>query len=177
MRTLALKAVPGAAIIILLVLSCGDGTFRLKSHRFGQDISRQGGITNGSTSFTFPVYRRGGARRDLFNYLYFKGDTLCFSFAFSRGLEGRTPAAVFIDPATGRRFNAERLEVSGDTVWGFSLIGSLLEKFHGDRPDDPIPQGAFCCKDIPFGVEVTVPGKEGDAVTVRKDSSFRIEYR
>jgi hypothetical protein len=168
---------PGAALIILLLFSCSDAAFRLKSHGFGQEITRAGKITNGSTVFSFPVYARGGTNRDLFNYLYFKGDTLCFSFRFSHNVEGRAVAAAFIDPVTGQRFPAERLEKSGNTVWGFSLAGSLMEKFQGGRLDGAIPANAFCCANIPFAVEVTVAGREGDILTARKESSFRIEYR
>ena len=167
----------GAALIIPLLLSCQDKAFRLTSHGFGQEITRRGKITDGSTVFVFPPYRRGGTNRDLFNYLYFRGDTLCFSFALSHNVEGRAVSAAFIDPATGKRFPAERLENSGNIVWGFSLVGSLMEKFHGGRLASVIPANAFCCADIPFAVEVTVAGKEGDTLVARKESSFRMEYR
>lgn len=167
----------GAALIIPLLFSCSDKAFRLASHGFGQEITRAGKITGGSTAFAFPAYRRGGTNRDLFNYLYFKGDTLCFSYRFSHNVEGRAVTAAFIDPATGKRYPAERLEKSGNIVWGFSLVGSLMEKFQEGRLDGAIPAKAFCCTDIPFAVEVTVAAEGGDTLVARKESSFRIEYR
>lgn len=171
------NAVAVAAACIVLLASCVDRELRVVSRELGQDITREGRITGSSLVFAFPPYRRGGTCRDLFNYLYFRGDTLCFSFRLSRRVEGRAVAAAFIEPATGRRFPAERLESRGDTVWGFSLVGSLMEKFHDTRLGDEVPEGAFCCRGIPFIVELSVPGKAGDTVTARIESSFRIEYR
>lgn len=167
----------GAALIIPLLFSCQDREFRLTSHGFGQEITRGGRIVNGSAVFEFPAYRRGGTNRDLFNYLYFKGDTLCFSFEFSHNVERLEASAAFIDPATGKRFPAERLEKSGNIIWGFSLVGSLMEKFHEGSLNGTIPANAFCCADIPYAVEVTVAGKAGDIHVARKESSFRVEYR
>ena len=173
----AKKLLAAAAACIVLLPSCADRELRVVSREAGQDITREGRIADRSLVFAFPPYRRGGTCRDLFNYLYFKGDTLCFSFRLSRRIEGRAVAAAFIEPATGRRFSAERLETHGDTVWGFSLVGSLMEKFHDTRLGDAVSEGAFCCREIPFMVELSMPGKEGDTTTARIESSFRIEYR
>jgi len=166
-----------AAMLIALLCSCGTGTFRLMDHGFGQEVTRQGRIINTSLQFTFPAYRRGGTARDLFNFLYFQGDTLCFSFRFSHNVSAGTVSAEFIDPATGRRFDAERLEVNGETVWGFSLVGSLMENFKRTDLASPVPGDGYCCRDIPFAVEVSASGENGGTMTARGNSSFTIRYR
>jgi len=136
----------------------------------------RGKITDPSLTYEFRPFARGGTVRDLFNYLYFEGDTVCFSFPLGGEAAPGSVSAVFTDPARGIQVEAERLEVTDGRAWGFSLVGSLMEKFFHDELARPAPRDGYCCRDIPFRVRCTVKAAGGD-LERHIDGSFRIEYR
>ncbi len=173
----ALLMFPAAVTAVILAAGCGPGEFGVRSHSFGKDINAEGEAVKGPLSYTFRPYRRGGTGRDLFNFLYFEGDTLCFSIEFSEPLVNARAEGWFENPKTGKRYRVERLETSGNTLWGFSLVGSLMEKFYGEMSMKPLPPDAFCCRDIPFELHVALrkPGRK--LITEQYTGAFRLQYR
>ncbi len=167
----ALFALP--AVILVFLASCA-GT---DETAFGQSVDRAGVITDRSLAFTFAAPRGKKSAKDLFDYLYFQGDTVCFSYRFPRSVEKCDAAAEFINPQTGERFHAERLEKTGNRLWGFSLAGSLLDKFFFAERDRPAPSDLYGGRDIPFIVEAELRCPGEPIVSKSGKSSFRIEYR
>ncbi len=187
-----------ALICFILIVFCGSGCNRspfegrhtgssdrpgdknmslaVQKAELGSAISLKGEITDPSLVYTFKPYQRGGATRDLFNYLYFQGDTICYSFRLSREIGKDGINAGFINPSTGRYYKAERLDIYHDRVSGFSLVGSVLESFYHDRLGNSLPAGMYCCKEIPFIVKLTVHA-DGKTVESSIRGAFRIEYR
>jgi len=148
----------------------------VKNAALGSDLSPDGTISDNSLVFTFKKPDPGEATRDLFNYIYFEGDTVCFSFELSRKVKEKDVDMQFIEPSTGRGFKAERIDIIDTTVSGFSLLGSLLEQFYRDRLTQPLPEKAFCCEAIPFSIRLVLHGEKGDVIHEEK-GSFVIRYR
>ncbi len=161
------------AVILAFLASCGgnDGAV------FGQSVNRAGVITDRSLAFTFAPPREKKNAKDLFDYLYFQGDTICFSYRFPRSVEKCDAEAEFINPRTGGRFRAERLEKTGDRLWGFSLTGSLLDKFFFAERDRPVPPDLYAGRDIPFIVEAELRCPGESIIKKTEKSTFRIEFR
>ena len=142
-----------SSIVIACVCAavlCGcSREFTADSSALGSSFSKTGIITEKSTGFTFR-YEKGGRIRDLCNFIYFEGDTLCFSVDFSMDVD--EASAYFINPATGKKYRAERIEKIRSRVYGFSLVGSVLEEFLHDSLDKPIPAERSIV--LPFSVTV-----------------------
>ena len=92
---------------------------------------------------------------------------------------------MFINPRTGQGYAAERLEYKknnglfaspGITVYGFSLIGSLLEKFHSGDLEKPIPPGALCCRPEPVIIRIVVKDRKKE-LSKEIETSFTITYK
>jgi hypothetical protein len=147
----------------------GEGTL-------GSRVSMRGKITDPSLTYAFRPFTRDGTVKDLFNYLYFEGDTVCFSFPLGADAAPGTVSAVFADLAHGIEVEAERLEIADGRAFGFSLVGSLMEKFFHDELARPAPADGYCCRDIPFRVRCTLRAP-GGPVERHIDGAFRIEYR
>jgi hypothetical protein len=128
-----------AAVCVLFsaIILCGcSRKFRAESISFGSDITRTGLISKDLSVYTFS-YEKSGKMKDLCNYIYFEGDTLCFSADFSKDIDGGA-AAWFVDPSNGKRVMAERVEVLRSRVYGFSLVGSMCEFFLKESLDAPV---------------------------------------
>jgi len=79
---------------------------------------------------------------------------------------------------------AERLDVrrntvlgitSSFTVYGFSLVGSILERFHKNELEGPPPADGYCCRDMPFEITLEIDDEQGSLRETMK-SAFRIRY-
>jgi len=172
----AMRALSVLLLCALVVFACGEKRLRIEEARTGARVSMTGEMEDEGLVYRFPEYRRGGRVRDLFHYIYFQGDTVCFSFAFSRPVARGAVAVRFIDPRSGAEYDAERIEVYKTRVFGFSLVGSLLEGFFKHRLEAPVPRDGFCCSPVPFGLRVLV--REDGGATLEREfrGSFRIEY-
>lgn len=138
-------------ILPLMLLSCAD--LKLDSKELGSSCSRLGVITDKSLLFNFDKYNGGAYFKDLFNYIYFEGDTVCFSFKFTRDLKGFYPEIVFFNPANGKSYPAERIDIHDDTASGFSLAGTLLEQFMHEKLFTKYPPGNGTIE-LPFEVHL-----------------------
>jgi hypothetical protein len=169
---------PVAYAILLLPLilfpAC-SGNLEIVSGELGSSLAAEGEIGNTSLEYRLKRFTRGTKNRDLFNFIYFQGDTLCFSFKLTRSVRGEMVSAWFINPETGERYRAERIDIHEKRVSGFSLLGSILENYYRQNLDAAIPHDAFCCRDIPIDVEISIDFNKSH---VRKNlsGSFRIAY-
>jgi hypothetical protein len=153
------------AFVCAAFLSGCSREFKADSSGLGASFSKTGIITEKSTDFTFH-YEKAGKIRDLCNFIYFEGDTLCFSVDFSHDVEDVT--AYFTNPATGKKYRAERIEKLRSRVYGFSLVGSILEEFLHDSLDAPIPPDRTIVVPFSVTVEVTCSGRSAAKETKGK---------
>lgn len=167
-----------AALACLMLPACSrpdpSGKITIRAGEAGSVLSAGGEITDESLEYVFKP-RRVGTVRDLFNHLYFQGDTLCFSFTFSGDAADKDIRVSFMNPATGEAFPVERLEKYGNRVFGFSLVGTVMEQFFRARLNDAAPPDGFCCRDIPFEVALVACGAKENTAT-RIKGAFRIRY-
>ncbi len=161
-------------IAIPALFLCTRMPFGVITIEFGQNVARGGEITDSSLIFTLPRFSGGKKAKDIYNYVYFKGDTLCFRAEFSENVKSETVRACFYSQYNKHCFPAERLEVEKNIIWGFSLVGSLLENFYGDIP---LPGDLFAGRDIPFEIELSAQSPDGKQAWARKSGSFRIIFR
>jgi len=162
-------------LLAVFIAGCAPGPLKVVSTGTGSDLASKGKISDPGLVFTFPAYTGGGKVQDLFNYLYFRGDTVCFSFRLNRQVPVNSVRVMFIDPRTGRSFPAERTDVRGRYICGFSLVGTILEQFNAGELDRPVPPDAFCCRDMAFSVSLLVHTEEG-RLEHSSSGAFRLKY-
>ena len=165
-----------AALLFLSAMpSCsGDGPV-VRDFSLGSRLEPDGSIGDDSLIYTLKPFNKKGSNRDLFNHIYFQGDTVCFSLLVSRPVAKGMVKAWFVDPVSGRGYAAERLDVENRRISGFSLAGSLLDDFNRERRDEPVRPDHFCCVPVPFEVRITLADGRG-GFSVSKKSSFTVRY-
>jgi hypothetical protein len=145
--------------------------FALSDFNLGSNLSSKGLITDTKTEFSFS-YSGGGAYTDLFNYIYFQGDTVCFSYDFN-GDVAKNARVWFVDQASGRKKDAERIEVLKSRVYGFALAGSLLEFFKKDSLHNKIGTERKIVQ--PFTLIIEAEGK-GKKIVAEKKGEFTVTF-
>lgn len=161
-------------ILPVLFLQCTPSELKILSHEVGSNLSGDGSISNSSLNYKFKKYKKNRQVKDLFNYLYFKGDTLCFSFKINKEIMKDKIKAWFINPGNNDIFPVERIDVDDDRISGFSLVGSIMESFFSDQLRKPVPTDSFCCKDIPFKIRIEIEDKK--IIKTEVSSFFKIEF-
>jgi len=168
----------GRILIVLLFViieGCAPARLAIVSTELGSDLSSKGEISDRNLEFVFKKYKRGGQMKDFFNYMYFEGDTLCFSFGASRTIDACEVTAWFINPDDNRVYQAERIDIHGKTISGFSLMGSIMEKFFYKDIAIPAKGDEFENESIPFIVNLRVMcGKE--VVEKKVPGSFSLRF-
>lgn len=165
------KLSAAAFMISVLWLAGCSREFAVSSVSTGSNFSKTGIITEPATAYSFH-FVKGTKMKDLFNYIYFEGDMLCFSADFTGDVEGEVKA-YFTDPATGKRFPAERVERDRSRVYGFSLVGSTLENFLRAGLEKDIPDQRTIS--LPFAVTVVASHGEKQAVAETK-GTLRVSF-
>jgi len=166
-----------AAVLIIIYSGCSKGPLSVESLATGSELDiLHGTIEKSSLDFLFNQPKKAKTSADIFNFIYFEGDTICFSYTLSRRLFKKQAAVRFINPETGEAFPAERLEVYRYRVFGFSLVGSILEKFHKKGLQRPAPEDRYCCRPIPFIIEARFRDGE-ETITHRHQGTFKITYQ
>ncbi len=164
-------------LIPLLTIFFTDcsGDLEIVSGEFGSSVAANGEIDNTSLEYRFKRFRRCATNRDLFNTIYFQGDTVCFSFELTKSVAREAVSVWFINPETGKRYRAERIDIFEKRISGFSLLGTILENYYKEILDAAIPTDAFCCRNIPFDIEISINNGKNQ---LRKNlsGSFRIVY-
>lgn len=169
-----MRRLTSIVIATAVLFACAKKPFEAMSIEFGKDITRAGDISGHNLVFAFTPFSGGKRAKDIYNYLYFKGDTLCFRAEFSEEIQPESIEAFFISPQKRAPVPVERVEVQRTLVWGFSLVGSLLEHFYGDIP---APPDRFAGKKIPFEIHLRVKNRKGEVAMAIRSGSFIIEYR
>lgn len=149
----------------------------VRSGALGSRLAPDGAVDDDRLEFRFDRRSADAKRtnRELFDYFYFQGDTICFSFELSKDLAPGSARVWFVDPLTGEHLPAERIDVRGRRVSGFSLVGSLLRDRHRVRHAEPVPPGRWCCERIPVAVAIVIADGDGASTGVIS-GRFSITY-
>ena len=166
------RFVVGFAAVLMIAASGCSREFHLTGILTGSTISSKGLVTEKSLSYSFD-YKKQGKYSDLFNFIYFEGDTVCFSFDFNNDIDG-SARVYFINPATKKRILAERIETLRSRVYGFSLVGSLLEHFNAERLGDPVSKNMRIIKQ-PFVLQIELE-RHGKIFTAERPGEFVVNY-
>jgi hypothetical protein len=161
-----------AVLLLLCSIICGcSRTPVCTGANFGSNIIKKGIISDKNLSFVFK-YSDGSKNSDLYNFIYFQGDTVCFSFDYNFDVD--TDVKVwFIDPKTGRIKIAERVEILKSRVYGFSLAGSLLEFYRMDTLHDTMKPERKIVQ--PFTVIVEAY-RNGVSCRTEKSGAFTVSF-
>jgi len=169
---------------MILLVACGGGPARVGSMLLGSDADRLGNITQTGLDYTFKKPANNRKAADLINSIYFQGDCIHFSFTLNRPAPSDKVSVTFSAPGGEQSMPAERLEVRRNTVlgitssfmvYGFSLVGSILERFHKNELEGPPPADGYCCRDMPFEITLEIDDEQGSLRETMK-SAFRIRY-
>lgn len=162
--------------IILVIISCAGKTEGVSDFQTGQNFNPSTGeIIEANLQFKIKKYTKGGKNHDLFNYIYFLGDNICFSFKFSDRIDNKKITVKFYHPDSGLIFPVERTDIIDNRCFGFSLLGSVLEKIYESLLDNEIASDMFCCKDIKIKIIVEVVEKK-KVMKYKFPVRFRINY-
>jgi hypothetical protein len=163
-------------LIILFFLSCKGNTGGVSDFLTGQTLNTSNGeIIDTSLEYRIKRYQKGGKYRDLFDYIYFQGDNICFSFKFSDRIDNKKITVNFSHPSSGLIFPAERIDIIGNRCFGFSLLGSVLEKLFENQLDINVNSEMFCCREIKFEIIVEVR-EENKSRRYNFPGRFSIKY-
>ncbi len=143
------------------LLSCGEERELISDFRTGQVLDLTNGeISHADLEYRIKTFKKSGKNRDLFDYIYFQGDNICFSFKYSKRIQKGNIKIMFSDPAGAWTFPSERTEFKENRCYGFSLLGSLLEKKYSSLLDDPLRKEMFSRRKITFIIVVEVIEKK-----------------
>ncbi|MCX8123941.1 MAG: hypothetical protein N3F66_07220 [Spirochaetes bacterium] len=140
-------------LLIVLLSTCTDTPLQIVSARCGSSVAMNGAIVNTSLTYTFNPCTHCRSWKDICNYIYFQGDTVCFSIQCNQNIEHAVITAYFENPLTHTTYKAERIEKIKNTVYGFSLVGSLMEKIFFDTIN---ARHLFTTMALPFSVHINI---------------------
>lgn len=174
-----------AAVFLIISCGSGNGPVRVSSMSMGSNADSDGNITDSGLNFLFQKALEPRRAADLINNIYFQGDCIFFNFTLDRPVKKEKISVVFSGPGGAASMPAERLEMhrntvlgipcSSYTVWGFSLVGSVLERFHMAELEGPAPADGYCCREIPLEISIEID-EPGGKVIERMSSKFKILY-
>lgn len=130
-----------------------NAPLKIVSAECGSSVSMTGAIANTSLTYTFTPCSHCRSAKDICNYIYFQGDTLCFSIQCNQNIEKALITAYFENPVTHATYKAERIEKIKNTTYGFSLVGSLLEKIYFENIKKNY---LFKTISLPFVIHITI---------------------
>ncbi len=160
-----------ALACLLAVLSCTQQPQKVLESASGSSLDSNGAVSRHSLDFGLSAPAGPLTNRDLFNEIYFQGDTVCFSFLLAKEPRSETVKVEFINPSDGSAFPAERVDITDNRIHGFSLAGTLLEQFCGVSP--ALAAKITAGSEIPCSARVKV--SDGNIIiTETVDCSFRI---
>jgi hypothetical protein len=158
--------------VFFLIIACTNNPLKIIKTECGSSVSMNGTIANASLVYTFKLCTHCRSLKDICNYIYFQGDTLCFSIQCNQNIESATVTAYFENPTTHTTYKAERIEKVTTTVYGFSLIGSLLEKIFRDDICNTHNVKTF---KLPFVIHVTIE-KQNQKVHHTFSDTFYVHF-
>ncbi len=142
----------------------------------GSDLGGSGEISKTSLSYSFDYNikeKENTSIQKLFNFIYFEGDTLCFSAKFGEEVKKQDVKIFFINPKNGDVFPAERVDIDRKKISGFSLVGTILEQFYSVNSKKGLSLVDFADIKIPFIVRIEIDNGE-KIYTKEKTSSFKL---
>lgn len=160
-------------LFFLIVLKCGF--LNSKEISLGNDLNNEGTITQKSLSYNFIKKQNLKTYKDLFNYIYFQGDTLCFSINTVKDFKNSEVKVYYIYLKNKKKYKAERIEVEHNKIYGFSLIGSILEKIYVnslEKPIDELPNKL----EVPFTVYIEIFDNQ-QKIIKQKSSMFFVQIK
>ena len=140
-------------IALVLSIACTNQPLSIMKANIGSNVALNGTITNASLHYTFTPCTWCSTAKDIWNYIYFQGDTLCFAVECTTNINDAIVTAYFENPSTKKTYKAERLEKINTTIYGFSLIGSLLEHIYDDTRMK-VPCNTWIA--LPFVIHITI---------------------
>ena len=143
-------------LCLLCVMGCLPREPEVVAVWTGQSLTPTGEVINTSQKYVFKKPAKTGTLRDLYNHIYFQGDTLCFSLLLNRTLRSPSIHAILRNPQSGVETEVERLETAGKRVYGFSLIGSILENFHRGPMDKKADISNWEGRRVPCVIEIRI---------------------
>ena len=156
------------AIVIIIgslfFFNRGKGIYSLE---FGSNLNSNGEISEKSLLFNFK-YDDDTSIEKLFNHIYFEGDTLCFSFQIETDVDKDRIKVFFINSQNGDVFKAERIDIDGKRISGFSLIGTILEQFYFSKLSEKSLE-KFRKIEIPFILRIEVELNNKILIKEKKD--------
>ncbi len=159
---------------VLPALSCSEKKSKILKYGTGINIAIER-LEDTNTIFRFKEPGALNVGKDLFNYLYFEGDTLGFYVLVSGDIKIKKAEAVIINPINNSSFHAERIDIKNNKVFGFTLLGTIMENFYREKINLPVPRDRFCCSYIDYAVDIIISG-ETENINMRINGKFRIEY-
>lgn len=162
-------------LTVLTIVSCGGDPGTIDNFEVGNDLYPNGKIESFKKAYSFPGYKstERNTYKDYINYIYFEGDTLCFSFDFNGKFNEKDVKVYFYFPDKKLSLNVERLEVKRNRVYGFSLIGSLLEYYYYDLLDEKYNNDSLVRT---YDVEIIIEIKSNNNnYTFKEKTSFSIQ--
>lgn len=163
-------------LCVLLAAGCVPREPAVVETATGQSLTPDGQVSDTSHRYVFKKPSRPGTLRDLYNHIYFQGDTLCFSLRLNRPLKSPSIHAIIRDPRSGIETEVERLETAGKRVYGFSLIGSILENFHRGPMDRKADISNREGRRVPCVIEIRIV--EGEKVLQENiNTHFEITFK
>jgi hypothetical protein len=139
---------------LLLLTACSADT----AIHISPDPSRKIPASHNNLIYRYTIPSGTTRYRDLFNHIYFEGDTAGFHTTLGKLNRGGAITAYYINADETVRVHAERLEIEQNRAWGFSLVGTLLEHFHKDKLDQKLPD-RIPSIEMPCKLEIAVPGE------------------
>lgn len=123
------RLVKGIVIWLVATVSSCSNLPPVQTPQLGSDLNTQTGkITRTNLTFSFQRPDPEWTVAKFFDHIYFEGDTLCFSCPVQPHALDQRFSAWYI--YKDRKMPAERTGKTVDHIWGFSLIGSLLEQIY-----------------------------------------------
>lgn len=166
-------------LILLPLISCGGDGRKEGEIYFGRDLDSNGRVEFRDMEYEIaqPQYmERIKTWQDLYNHIYFEGDTLCFQVPLENPEDYSDIKGTFIlASAKGEvRYAVERIDRYEKGIAGFSLIGSLLEARDRENLSEPVRALDDCCAEVPFSLVLEMRGKEER--TLKTDGLFRVRF-
>ena len=163
-------------IALLIICSCTPKNLEIDSASIGSNLDSDGEISDSSLIYKFKKDNKGPKTRDLFNYIYFEGDTLCFSFKLNKQVNYNSIKVWYQNPETGKSFPAERIDLHYKTISGFSLVGSIMEKFYEKKLGNNLKEDEYFNKNIDFIIKISLVYND-KTIEKSKPGFFRLEYK
>lgn len=147
-------------IFFIIFISCTESEF-IKKIEFGSNLNNNGKIIEDSIEYNINLNSNYKDISDFCNFVYFEGDTFCFSLTPTKLISESEISAYYKIKGKEKKHSVERIGFYKKRIYGFSLIGSILEYYFEENLDD-----SFIISGIPekYDIELILEIKNKDEV-------------